>query len=339
MRDHYNIILFDGGYFLFRNQSIGRGCMNGSRLAGSFMQSVIKLVRESPFTFDVGFLAFDCKPYHRTQILGGKYKDTRDEFTEEDIKKITEQIEISEGEDRVMLENRRSHMLECIKQLNIRHEAINILKNLAPYGLTTLHYPGYEADDMARLIVDLYGDKYSILLLSIDSDWAGLVSENVDYLRVRHRGIKDFYNLETQKGYGDFVKMRDEGLEEMGLEWYLQVMESMGIGHNDMRRCWDESYPITIGEIIANWDDLEKLKEDYNFDVDTFKRQFSTFDIKSFPDYGEIVSKILNLKYNLETPKDFNSRFIYELCTGINFKQYNKLYERIRNYSLLQLFR
>ena len=311
--------------------------MNESKLAGSFMQSVIKLVRESPFTFDVGFLAFDTKPYHRTKILEGKYKDSREEFTDEDIEKITEDIEKAEGDEKVKLENWKSHMLESLKQLDIRHKAIDILSNLNKFGLTSLRYPGYEADDLARIIVSLYGDKYSILLLSIDSDWAGLVSENVDYLRVRHRGIKDFYNLESLKGYSEFIRMKDEGMEEMGLEWYLQVMESMGIGHNDMRKCWSDKHPITISEIISYWDDLDQLRDDFEFDVDTFRRQLSTFDVKSFPDYGEVTDNIKNLKYELGSKGDFNSKFIYELCTGINFNYYYKLYERICNYSLLQI--
>jgi hypothetical protein len=336
MRDHYNIILVDGSFFLYRNQAIGHGSMSGPKLAGSFMQSITKLVRESSFTFDVGFLAFDKKPYHRTQMLGGKYKDSREEYSDEDIRLITEQINNSEGEEKVKLENYKSYMLECIDKLNVRLEAIRILSNLDKFGLTTLSYAGYEADDIARIIVNLYSDKYSILLLSIDSDWAGLVSENVDYLRVRHRGIRDFYDLNTIKSYGDYVKMRDEGLEEMGLAWYLQVQEAMGIGHNDMRRCWDESKPVTIGELIANWDDLENLKDNYNFDVETFWRQFSTFEVNKFPDYGEITAKILSLQYQLEDPSKFNSKFIYELCTGVNFNYYRKLYERVRNYSLLQ---
>lgn len=339
MRSHYNIILFDGSYFLFRNQSIGHGCMNESKLAGSFMQSVIKLVRESPFTFDVGFLAFDTKPYHRTKILEGKYKDSREEFTDEDIRKINEDIEKAEGDEKVKLENWKSHMLEALKQLDIRHKAIGILGNLNKFGLTSLRYPGYEADDLARIIVSLYGNEYSILLLSIDSDWAGLVSENVDYLRVRHRGVKDFYNLESLKEYSEFIRMKDEGMEEMGLEWYLQVMESMGIGHNDMRKCWSDNHPITISEIISYWDDLDQLKDDFEFDVDTFRRQLSTFDVKSFPDYNEVINDIKNLNYELGSKGDFNSKFIYELCTGINFNYYYKLYERICNYGLLQIQR
>lgn len=338
MRSHYNIILFDGSYFLFRNQVIFRGSATANKLAGSLIQTVVKIVRDANITFDVGFLAFDKKPYHRTQILHGKYKDTRDEFTEEDLTKVRNLIDQSDGDEKVNLENRLHHMEECIKQLNIRHDAIDILSNFGSYGLTTLSYAGYEADDIARIIKELYGDRYSILIVSIDSDWIGLVDENVDYLRVRHKGVKDFYNSDSIKGYPDYVNMRDEGLEEMGLAWYLEIMEAMGVGHNDMRKCWDPAHPITIGEIVANWDDLEQLKDEFNFDVDTFKRQVSTFEFKKFPDYGKVTSDILNKKYNLSTSQGFNGKFIYELCTGISFGYYRRLYDCIRNYSLLQLY-
>lgn len=337
MRSHYNIILFDASYFLFRNQVVGGGYMNGSRLAGSFIQTATKIVRESDINFDVGFLAFDKKPYHRTNILKGKYKDSRDEFTEEDCIEMRDRISKSVGEERSKLENMLNHMEHTIKDLKVRIQAIEILRNLSEYGLTTLSYPGYEADDIARIIVDLYSDKYSILLISIDSDWIGMVNKNVDYLRIRHKGVIDFYNVDSIKGYHDYVTMRDEGLEEMGLAWYLEILESMGVGHNDMRRCWNPDRPVTIGEIVAEWDDLDNLKDLYGFDVDTFKLQLSTFDFKKFPDYGEVVSSITGLKYNLSNPSSFTSKFVYELGTGIHFNRYKKLYDHIHNYSLLQL--
>lgn len=337
MRSHYNIVLFDASYFLYRNQSVGRGLLTSHKLAGSFIQSVVKLIRESHVTFDVGFLAFDKAPYHRTNILKGKYKDTRDKFTEDDVRSIDIEISNSVGEQRDKLLKTKDHMVDCIHQYHVRLGAIDILKNLSDFGLTTLSYKGYEADDIARIIVDLYGDKYSILLVSIDSDWIGMVGDNVDYLRVRHKGIKDFYDSDSVKSYPDYIDMRDAGLEEMGLSWYLEILESMGVGHNDMRKCWNPDIEVTIGDIVANWDNLENLREEYKFDVDTFKRQVSTFSFKDFPDYGEIVSKITSLRYNLHSPTEFNSKFIYELCTGIPFKYYKKLYENIRNYSLLQL--
>lgn len=343
MRDHYNIILFDSSYFLFRNQSVRRGDLSAPKLAGSFIQSIVKLVRESHITFDVGFLAFDNRPYHRTNILEGKYKDSREDFSQEDIDNINQEIDQAEGDEKVKLENYRDHMIRNINKLKVRTEAINILRNLGEFGLTVLRYPGYEADDLARIIVDLYGSKYSILLFSIDSDWAGLVSDNVDYLRVRHKGVKDFYNIQTQKGFDSYISMVEDGLEDMGLAWYLEVMEAMGIGHNDMRKCWDPNIPITLGEIMAHWDNLDALMDSHGFDVDTFRLQLSTFDIKSFPDYAEVSNDILNLQYNLVDPSQvkskFNSKFIFELVTGINYNYYRKLYESIRNYSLLQLRR
>ena len=65
MKSHYNIILFDGSFFLYRNQAVYRDA-TPSKLAASFIQSVVKLVRESNITFDVGFLAFDKE---HTQVI------------------------------------------------------------------------------------------------------------------------------------------------------------------------------------------------------------------------------------------------------------------------------
>lgn len=337
MRDHYNIILFDGSYFLYRNQSIGRGNLSPHKLAGSFIQSVVKLVRESGITFDVGFLAFDKKPYHRTEILKGKYKDSREDFSEIDVAVQEDIVKKSYGDELVKAKALLEHMKETRKQLKIRLDAIEILKNLDKFGLTTLSYAGYEADDIARIITSVYSDKYSILLVSIDSDWVGLVNDNVDYLRCRHNNKKDFYNIETIKGYPDYISMRDDGLEEMGLAWYLQILEAMGVGHNDMRRCWMSERPVTIGEVVAEWEDLTKLRDLYGFDAETFMRQVSTFEISKFPDYDKVVESIKHINYKLEDKSQFNSKFIYELCTGIWINYYKQLYERICNYSLLQL--
>jgi hypothetical protein len=241
------------------------------------------------------------------------------------------------GEELVKGKALLDHMIEMRKQLGIRTTAIDYLSNLDKYGLTTLSYAGYEADDMARIITSTYSDKYSILLVSIDSDWVGMVGENVDYLRVRHYNKKDFYNVESVKSYPDYILMRDDGLEDMGLEWYLQILEAMGVGHNDMRRCWSPDRPVTIGEVVAEWEDLSRLKDLYGFDAETFERQVRTFDIKKFPDYDEVVNDIKHINYNLEDKSTFNGKFIYELCTGIWINYYKQLYDRICNYSLLQL--
>lgn len=337
MKSHYNIILFDGSFFLYRNQAVYRDA-TPSKLASSFMQSVVKLVRESNITFDVGFLAFDKGPYYRTQILKGEYKDSRDKFTQDEINEAKEVADNAFGEDKAKLQARYEYMRSNFDKMVTRESAMDILSCLGDFGLTTLRYKGYEADDLARIICDLYSDKYSILLLSIDSDWIGNVRPNVDYLRVRHRGIKDLYTKDTVKDYPYYIEMRDEGLEEMGLDWYLEILESMGVGHNDMRKCFDPNKPITIGEIVASWDDLEKLRESHNFDVDTFKRQVKTFKYKEFPDYGWVVSDILSHKYNLKSPKEFNETLLYNFGVTYPFNKYKSLYESIRNYSLLQLF-
>jgi hypothetical protein len=337
MRKHYNILVFDGSYFLYRNQCIGKTKFGPNELATSLIQTIVKLVRESGITFDVGFLAFDKKPYHRTKLLGGRYKDNRSEFTSKDIALIEGKLRSSNlnEDERLRLESEKSRMESALTQLKIRIQAQELLLNLRYFGVTVLRYPGWEADDLARLVVDLYGSSNSILLLSIDSDWTGMVSDNVDYLRVRHKG-KDFYNVDSVKSTPYYQEMVDYGIEDMGLEFYLQVLESMGVGHNNMRKCWDDSFPITISEIMANWDDLEVLKDDFNFDINTFKSQLNTFDIKEFPDYVKVRNSIKSLNYELKTLDDFESLFLYRGII-INKYYYKSLYERIHNYSLLQL--
>jgi hypothetical protein len=333
MRSHYNIILWDGSYFLYRNQSIGRGKLSVNGLAKSLIQSLVKLVRDSPYTFDTAFLCFDKKPYWRTRQLGGKYKDSRECYTDEDIINERKHVDTLIGEERNKAEKWLAHMIQSKHDLDVRTEAIKLLKKALPTcGIQVLLYPGYEADDLARIVRELYSDKYSILLMSIDSDWLGMVSHNVDFLRCRHHNIFDFYDTETIKSSPDYIEMKDEGLEEMGIKWYLEIKEAMGVGHNDMRNCVTD--PITIGEIVANWDDLDRLKDLYNFDSDTFKRQINTFDFKKFPDYDKISYNISSIKYDIVSPQNFN---LYQYGIGINFHYYKSLYDRICNYRLLQV--
>lgn len=332
MRKHYDLVLIDGSYFIYRNQSIMRNAPS-NKLTGSVIQTLRKLLR-GVASFDVGFLAIDYGPYHRTAILNGKYKDNRDKFTQSDIDNVETQLEcdsLTEGE-RVRLINSREHMIDEIRKMNVRLDTVSNLTHLSKFGITTLTYLGWEADDISRLVIDLYPNK-SILLISIDSDWVGNVSDNVDYLRVRHKGVLDFYNTETIKNYVDYVRMENDGLTHLGLRRYLEIMESMGIGHNNMRPCWKD--PIIMPEIIDKWDDLDSLKESHGFDVDTFKLQLSTFDIKSFPDYDKVKDDILNTNLELHPLSEFDMTFLYKLGTGINKQFYKPIYDRIRNYSML----
>ena len=334
MKSHYNIILFDGSFFLYRNQAVNRD-LSPNKLAGSFMQSIVKIVRDFDIYFDVGFLAFDKKPYHRTNILEGRYKDSRESFSYDDIRETESELENASVDDKVQIEAKLNHMKSALNQLRNRNEAIKILTNLNNFGLTTLSYPGYEADDLARIISEIYSNKYSILVVSIDSDWIGLVKDNVDYLRILHKGRSEFYDINSVKSYPGYIEMNDLGLDGMELSKYLEIVESIGIGHNDMRNCMGESN-LTISEILANWNNLEKLK-DLGFDSDTFIRQVSSFNFKAFPDYPKIKDKILNLNYELKPLSEFNSKFLYELVTGMNSNYYKKLYEHICNYSMLQM--
>lgn len=331
MRNHYDVVLVDGSYFIYRNQSIMRDAPS-NKLTGSVIQTLRKLFSEVP-SFDVGFLAIDSSPYHRTAILNGKYKDNREKFTQEDIDEINSRIANEQDESElVRLNNSRNHMLDELRKLDTRLEVISNLRNLDRFGITTLSYLGWEADDMARMIIDLYPNK-SVLLISIDSDWVGNVSENVDYLRVRRKGVMDFYDLDSVKNYVDYKRMVDDKLEYLGLRSYLEIMESMGIGHNNMRACWTN--PIIMPEIIEKWDDLDSLKESHGFDVDTFRLQLSTFDIKSFPDYKKVREEIKNLEFNLASITEFDKLFLYQLGTGINKHYFKLVYDRIRNYSML----
>lgn len=332
MRDHYDIVLLDGSYFIYRNQSIMRDAPS-NKLTGSVIQTLKRLFSRVK-SFNVGMLAIDSGPYHRTAILNGKYKDNRVKYTQSDIDEVDEKLKsesITEEESTKLL-NSRSHMMAEIDKLKVRLNTISDLKHLSAFGIMHLEYKGWEADDIARLVIDSYPDK-SILLISIDSDWVGNVSDNVDYLRVRHKGILDFYNSESVKDYVDYIRMKNDNLTHLGLRSYLEIMESMGIGHNNMRACWRD--PIIMPDIIDKWDDLDSLKESHGFDVDTFRLQLSTFDIKSFPDYELVKSDLLNKNYSLAPLSDFDMMFLYKLGTGINKKYYNSIYERIRNYSLL----
>lgn len=335
MRNHYNIILFDGSYILYRNQSVKGNC-NPYQLAGSFIQTIVKQVRDSSFTFDVGFIAFDKSPYHRFNILHEKYKDSREKFTWDEVYQA--KVELSqldpESDEAKTQKAKIDHMTDSLSRLKNRNEAIEVIKNLDNYGLHTLRYVGWEADDIARLIVDIYSKDYSILLISIDSDWIGMVNENTDFKRIRHKGLVDFYDLSTLKRSGPYIDMVEYGLDDVGIKTYLQIIESIGISHNDMRKCVKDGELFT--EIFPNLGLSETDRSD-KFDYDVFLTQLSSFDYKLFPDYPKVLDSIINKTYTKDSLGTFNNIFIYNKPTGINSWYYKKLYDRIRNYSLLQL--
>jgi hypothetical protein len=69
------------------------------------------------------------------------------------------------------------------KELTAFHSMIRVVmsKEVERQGWTVLSAKGYEADDLAAALVHLNAGKDLIWLLTIDTDWLGLVSDNVKW--------------------------------------------------------------------------------------------------------------------------------------------------------------
>lgn len=250
--------------------------------------------------------------YYSTQILKGKYKDSRVYETEEDANKP----DLTDEERRKILDN--------VKRNSMQTESKRfIINNLGSFGFPSVRYSGYEADSLSYIYSSIlaFSDKPSCIASS-DGDWGYNVSPKVHFCKVGMRG-----NETKVFTYNELSKDIDEDIVgKVSLYDWKSYYDSIEGSHNDMRRTRRDNFNTRniINNII--------LRGDYSGieDMDLFNLQYSTFKIERFPGFNRIIDEF-NSKLNLgkiaslEEFKLFNN----DNNLGISDKWYNSLSDRL----------
>ena len=97
--------------------------------------------------------------------------------------------------------NRKKTLKEKDKErLDKFNKDFNKLKNVFKYLGSVIDLDGYEADDIANVLVSMLYKKANIILLSSDSDWGvNLKYDNVKQLSI-HKGLMDYNKYKKEYG-------------------------------------------------------------------------------------------------------------------------------------------
>lgn len=270
MKKVYDYTVVDGQYILTRNFHLVKSIetLTEGGLIKSFLLSMFKLVKEVPTRNLI--VVWDKSPYHRQQILED-YKGDRVYSTKEDL----------ERED--LTEEEKKKIQQDIKEFELKtFVKYYLIKNSNKLGWNSLIIPGYEADDLAFICArELKGD---ICLASTDSDWKYFILENSDHYNLR--GVTTTFQEIVDKESGD-----------VDIFLHKSVIDSLYGSHNFLKNV--STTAGTRKRKLKSEQIIKMMTEnDYSFaaDKDLFIKQFSTFDVKSFPDYDEVKDRINNLK-------------------------------------------
>jgi hydrogenase maturation factor len=319
---NYKYLIFDGQYFLVRNykalipryksevelkddqgnlildkegksQYYTTTKMTADDIVQSFFYSIAKFAREVASCRKI-ILCFDSAPYHKSLYIDG-YKGSRHYVTNDDLLEI--------DKDKNPLDYVK--IKEEIKLNKIKREAKKfIIKNFSKLGMYVLIHNGYEADDLAYLTAQyLENDTERSCLVSIDDDWSYLINRNVDLIK---SNTLDKFTYE--------MELTENGIlfQELGISLfqYGAYYSSLYGSHNDLVK--------TIKQDNAKLKDVIKncLKKDYcNIKkVKKFKAQLKSFDIKSYPEYEQVLEEIKLI----ETDGSIMSTNEYELFALLN---------------------
>lgn len=289
--DRYNIMVLDASYFLTRNfMAMKNGPdISVGNLFRSFYYTVVKYLRELHRCRKV-ILAWDkwdpiIKGYYRNAIID-QYKGDRHYASESDIDIIKADPDLTDAEKEQKIEEiTREIRLSKIKT-DTKYLIIN---ELGKYGIPSILYTGYEADDLAKIISDTYDDpseKYKCSIVSVDSDWSYLINPNVDFCNARNGVVmthRDVLNKESNIP-------NDLGIS---LYQYKSILDSLYGSHNFMQPSVDKKSikKIPIRTILES---VLMGESKYLADNDLYLKNIKSFDFTQFSGYDNISSEMKN---------------------------------------------
>lgn len=316
----YKYGLIDMSYLLSRNvfacSRKGLGQFDAGDVIKMTLQTLNKLPRDFGITVDKYILVRDTWAkeyggYYRTYILGGKYKDSRVYMTDEMVEEMRRDPSKTEEEIK------KAELDAYINK--VKREAKNgLIYELNKFGVPCVGVSGWEYDDLAWLAsCMLYGvESKPSVIITKDSDLQYAISPQMDYFRIPAGGSEPQIITYNEM----YAQIPDRLKGKVSLYQYKSFMDSLGEGHNDMRKTKKSGVdPVDAIEHILNEDfsDLE--------DYDTFVNQYSTFSVEKFPRFEEakqIITdqlgkvgklgseaefKVFCNKFNLREDKYFNA--------------------------------
>lgn len=329
MKTEYAFAVVDLSYLLQRNlYACSRGRKIGEFTAGDVVKMTIQTLNKIPRDYKLGISKYilladkwsaDYDGYYRHYILSGIYKTSRTWMTPEKLKEIEDNPKSTKKE----IEKARFDLyLNKVKQ-----EAKEILKTeLRYFGVPCIWQDGWEFDDCAYLFSCLWynnPDPRKSVIITKDSDLQYSINPKVDYFRLPTAGSQPEIIDYSQMYYEIPEDLRNLGVS---LYDYKSYLESLGLGHNDMKKTKlpKADTVITIKKIISG---------DYSWlsDPDVFRLQYSTFDISKFPGLQEIIKKLTKDIYTIGRLGDLNE--FHSFCethgiSGISDKYYSNFISR-----------
>lgn len=296
--------------------------INEQTLLKMFIQSMFKLTRE--VKCDRPYLLWDSAPYHKQTILkealgkedykGDRGYKTADEVTilkeklgplQVQLKNAEEHPELySEDELAALKENLTKEITKIERSIDDIEVQIHnfqvrgavkrkIIDTLGDFGYTSIIMGGYEADDIAQLLVDYCTErKEKVLLVSKDSDW--------DYMLTPYADKYDHYTKNAAVAKDPSLKWKTYESVKKELWWterdfpgwklseIKRYQDSLYGSHNALKACLHPEWKkagVFLKEVIDHLDEACSDKA-------LFEAQMKTSDFTLYPKY-EFMKKCL----------------------------------------------
>lgn len=292
----YEYIAFDAQYFLYRNfaalksrtafnivdklpnndDNTGDGYIiikynfDWQDLVKQFFWTIVKLFRDG-YPVDKIILLWDKGPYYKSTILID-YKCNRVHYCQEYL----DEYDI-EHDPQGYLQAREEYRVYLL----LLQAKSWIINNLGNYGMNSVIYTGYEADDLAYIFSSIYNTKdRKSAICSADSDWGFWISKSVDYINFNN---KEYNTYEDTIDKWEYPNQLNISLFEM-----KSYIDSLFGSHNDLQMTSDIGWPEfieTVNQIKSG--DYSKVS-----DVERFKLNLKSFDILHYSDIDIVKSKI-----------------------------------------------
>lgn len=311
VNNRFKYAIIDLSMLLYRNSwVISKDKEPGEYSAGEIIQMTIwslnKFARDYGINADKYVFAVDkwdptWNGYYTTYLLGGAYKDSRGDI--EDAKgkadplstyMTREKYEALKADPSITPEILKEAEKKLYFNETKQKAKFALMYELGNFGVPSIYLPGYEADNLmylaSMLLYDPNPQEKPSILITKDSDISYCTSPKMLQFKMPvGRNQPEFITYEDM-----YNSMPDE-IKNMGMSLYTykSFLDSLGEGHNGMRKSKKDR--VNAVQAIQNI-----VKGDYSDleDVDLFKRQMESFSIEKYPRFEEAKRQITDILPN-----------------------------------------